>query len=82
MSMSCSLPNKISNRKDTMSSQDIVVNEEPAGSWRAGYITLTNTEDGIVSYGLFATLEEAQAWAIQLRNATIQAVCVPAYSRG
>ena len=65
-----------------MSSQDIVVNEEPTGSWRAGYITLTNTEDGIVSYGLFATLEEAQAWAIQLRNATIQAVCVPAHSRG
>lgn len=65
-----------------MSSQDIVVNHEPAGSWRAGYITLTDTEDGVVSYGLFNTLEEAQAWAIQLRNATIQAVCVPAHNRG
>ncbi len=65
-----------------MSSQDIVVNHEPAGSWREGYITLTDTEDGIVSYGLFKTLEEAQAWAIQSRNATIQAVCVPAHSRG
>lgn len=65
-----------------MSSQDIIVNHEPAGSWLVGYITLTDTEDGVVSYGLFDKLEEAQAWAIQLRNATIQAVCVPAHSRG
>lgn len=82
MSMSCSLPNKLPNRKDTMSSQDIVVNEEPAGSWLVGYITLTDCEDGIVSYGLFEKLEEAQAWAKQLRNATIQAVCAPVHSRG
>jgi hypothetical protein len=80
--MSCSLPNKIPNRKDTMSSEDIVVNHEPAGSWKVGYITLTNTEDGVVSYGLFDNLEEAQAWAIQLRNATIQAVCAPVHNRG
>jgi hypothetical protein len=65
-----------------MSSQDIVVNHEPAMQWREGYITLTDTEDGIVSYGLFKTLEEAQAWAIQLRNATIQAVCAPVHNRG
>jgi hypothetical protein len=65
-----------------MSSQDIVVNHEPIGSWLEGYITLTDTEDGVVSYGLFKTLEEAQAWAIQLRNATIQAVCAPVHSRG
>ena len=65
-----------------MLSQDIVVNHEPAGSWKAGYITLTDTEDGVVSYGLFETLEEAQTWARLLRNATIQAVCVPAHSRG
>ncbi len=65
-----------------MSSQDIIVNHEPAGSWLVGYITLTDTEDGVVSYGLFDKLEEAQAWAIQLRNATIQAVCAPVHSRG
>lgn len=65
-----------------MSSQDIVVNHEPAGAWLEGYITLTDTEDGIVSYGLFKTLDEAQAWAKQLRNATIQAVCVPVHNRG
>lgn len=65
-----------------MSSQDIIVNEEPAGSWLAGYITLTDTEDGIVSYGLFTTLDEAQVWAKQLRNATIQAVCAPVHNRG
>lgn len=65
-----------------MSSQDIIINHEPHGAWLVGYITLTDTEDGMVSYGLFEKLEEAQAWAKQLRNATIQAVCAPVHSRG
>lgn len=47
-----------------------------------GYVTLTTIPDGIVSYGLFDTLMEAQRWAVQLNNATIQAVYQPAYNRG
>lgn len=65
-----------------MSSQDILINEAPIGAWLEGYITLTDTEDGIVSYGLFKTLDEAQSWAKLLRNATIQAVCAPTHNRG
>lgn len=61
---------------------DIQVNHAPAGSWTTGYITLTDTIDGMVSYGLFKDLEEATMWAKQLTNATIQEVCVPTHNRG
>lgn len=61
---------------------DIQVNHEPNGMMIHGYITLTDTIEGVVSYGLFKDLEEATAWAKQLTNATIQAVCVPTHNRG
>jgi len=81
MLMSSLFLNQILIRKDTMTT-DIKVNTEPQGSWLAGYITLTDTIDGVVSYGLFENLEQATVWAKQLSNATIQAVCVPAHNRG
>lgn len=61
---------------------DIQVNHAPVGSWTIGYITLTDTVDGVVSYGLFKDLDEATKWAKLLSNATIQEVCVPTHNRG
>lgn len=46
------------------------------------YITLTETDEGLVPYGTFATLDEAMIWAKQLTNATIVPVYYPAYNRG
>jgi len=46
------------------------------------YITLTETDEGLVPYGTFATLDEAMVWAKQLTNATIVPVYYPAYNRG
>jgi hypothetical protein len=48
----------------------------------AGYITLTNTDEGLVPYGTFPSLDEAMAWAKQLTNAEIVPVYHPAYNRG
>jgi hypothetical protein len=48
----------------------------------AGYITLTNTDEGLVPYGTFPSLDEAMAWAVQLTNAEIVPVYYPAYNRG
>jgi hypothetical protein len=48
----------------------------------AGYITLTRTDEGLVPYGTFPSLDEARAWAVQLDNAEIVPVYYPVYSRG
>jgi hypothetical protein len=46
-----------------------------------GYITLTNTDEGLVPYGTFPSLDEAMAWAVQLDNAEIVPVYYPVYNR-
>jgi hypothetical protein len=46
------------------------------------YITITKTDEGLVPYGTFPTLDEAMDWAKKLDNATIVPVYYPAYNRG
>jgi hypothetical protein len=48
----------------------------------SGYITSTNTEEGVIFYGVFNTLDEAQVWAKNLANATIEPIYIPAFNRG
>ena len=49
----------------------------------AGWITSTQTDtDGQVLYGFFATIEQAQDWAKNLVNATIEPVYHPAFNAG
>jgi len=46
------------------------------------YITLTDTDEGLVPYGTFPSIDEAMAWAEQLTNAVIVPVYYPGYNRG
>jgi hypothetical protein len=46
------------------------------------YITLTDTDEGLVAYGTFPSLDEAMAWAEKLTNAVIVPVYYPGYNRG
>jgi hypothetical protein len=46
------------------------------------FITLTKTDEGLVPYGTFISLDEAMAWAVKLDNAEIIPVYYPAYNRG
>ncbi len=46
------------------------------------YITLTKTDEGLVPYGTFPSVDEAKIWAAKLDNATIVPVYYPAYNRG
>jgi len=50
----------------------------------AGWITSTQTSsDGVVFYGFFATIEEAQDWAKNLiTGTTIEPVYHPSYNAG
>ena len=64
------------------STSSIKVTPPLSGMGVAGYITLTKTDEGLVPYGTFATLDEAMVWAKQLTNATIVPVYYPAYNRG
>ncbi len=53
------------------------------GMTRVGYITLVNTIDGPLTYGLFNTREEAHDWAKNLDGAvSITPVYQPAWNRG
>jgi len=47
-----------------------------------GYITETKTDEGLVHYGIFPTLDKALDWAKQLDNAEVVPVYYPAYNRG
>jgi hypothetical protein len=60
----------------------IKVTEPLKGMGVAGYITLTDTDEGLVPYGTFPSLDEAMAWAEQLTNAEIVPVYHPGYNRG
>lgn len=56
-----------------------------ASDWQLseGYVTRTILDDGeVIYYGMFKTIEEAQHWADQLLNATIETIYTPTYSRG
>jgi hypothetical protein len=50
--------------------------------WVAGWITSTQTEDGLVHYGPFDTQDLALDWAKELINAEVYRVFVPAYNAG
>jgi hypothetical protein len=66
----------------TSTSKEIKIHEPLRGMWVMGYITETTTDEGTVRYGTFPSLDEAQAWAVQLINAEIVPVYYPAYNRG
>ena len=48
----------------------------------AGWITSTQTVDGLVHYGPFDTQDLALDWASKLINAEVYRVFVPAYNAG
>ena len=60
----------------------IKVTEPLKGMGIHSYITLTNTDEGLVTYGTFLSLDEAMDWAKQLINAEIVPLYYPAYNRG
>jgi hypothetical protein len=60
---------------------NIPIAEVIAGQEIAGYVTKTNAHDTII-YGVFATTDEALAWAKNLANATIEPIYIPAFNRG
>lgn len=60
----------------------IKVTEPLKGMGIHNYITLTNTDEGLVTYGTFPSLDEAMDWAKQLINAEIVPLYYPAYNRG
>jgi len=64
------------------STSSIKVTPPLSGMGVAGYVTLTDTDEGAVLYGNFPSLDEAMAWAVQLDNAEIVPVYYPVYSRG
>jgi hypothetical protein len=50
--------------------------------WVAGWITSTQTIDGLVHYGPFDTQEKALEWAKELINAEVYRVFVPSHNAG
>jgi len=62
--------------------KDISVTPVLYGQEVAGWITSTQTSDGIVYYGTFATCEEGLKWAQNLVNAVVEPVYQPAFNRG
>lgn len=67
---------------NTSTSRDIKIHTALKGMGVEGYITETDTDEGVVRYGTFSTLDEALEWAKQLDNAEIVPVYYPAYNRG
>lgn len=66
-----------------MSHSDSKVGAVLYGMQVSGWITSTQTDtDGQVLYGFFATIEQAQDWAKNLVNATIEPVYHPAFNAG
>lgn len=64
------------------STSKVTVSEPLKGMWVSSYITVTKTDEGLVRYGSFPSLEEAHLWAAQLDNAEIVPLYYPAYNRG
>ena len=52
------------------------------GMWVAGWITSTQTVDGLVHYGPFTTQDLALEWAKELINAEVYRMFVPSYNAG
>ena len=53
-----------------------------SGMWVAGWITSTQTVDGLVHYGPFDTQELALKWGKNLTNAEVYRVFVPSFNAG
>ena len=53
-----------------------------AGMWVAGWITSTQTPDGLVHYGPFDTQELALKWGKELTNVEVYRVFVPSWNAG
>lgn len=65
------------------SSVGLTRQEDPFnGMWVAGWITSTQTVDGLVHYGLFDTQELALEWGKQLTNVEVYRVFVPSFNAG
>ena len=62
--------------------KEIVIQKSLPGMWVDSYVTVTETDEGTVLYGPFATSEVAYEWAEKLINATVSPVYAPAYNRG
>ena len=52
------------------------------GMWVAGWITSTQTVDGLVHYGPFDTQDLALEWGKELTNVEVYRVFVPSYNAG
>ena len=52
------------------------------GMWVAGWITSTQTVDGLVHYGPFDTQEKALEWGNELTNVEVYRVFVPSWNAG
>lgn len=52
------------------------------GMWVAGWITSTQTPDGLVHYGPFDTQELALKWGKELTNVEVYRVFVPSFNAG
>ena len=52
------------------------------GMWVAGWITSTQTSDGLVHYGPFDTQELALEWGKELTNVEVYRVFVPSFNAG
>jgi len=66
-----------------LTEQTIVVNQPAPKQKVAGWITSTQTSEGQVFYGFFATIEKAQEWAKNLlTGTTIEAVYHPSHNAG
>jgi len=50
--------------------------------WVAGWITSTQTVDGLVHYGPFDTKELALEWGKELVNVEVYRVFVPSWNAG
>lgn len=53
-----------------------------AGMWVAGWITSTQTSDGLVHYGPFDTQELALEWGKELTNVEVYRIFVPSHNAG
>jgi hypothetical protein len=65
------------------SSRRLADSDDPfKGMWVAGWITSTQTSDGLVHYGPFETQEEALKWGKELTNVEVYRVFVPSWNAG
>lgn len=62
--------------------QDITITKPLFGQQVSGWITSTQTSDGLVFYGPFERQSEAYEWAINLVNAVVEPVYHPSFNAG